>query len=572
MPEARLCPECRTELPTDAPEELCPQCLLHVALSDSDHDLVEEGPGTEAYPNRFAAPSPAELAPLFPQLEIVELLGQGGMGAVYKARQTKLDRLVALKILPAEEGRDAAFAERFAREARALAKLNHPNIVAVHDFGEAAGLYYFIMEFVDGTNLRQVLQARQLDPSEALQIVPQICDALQYAHEEEIVHRDIKPENILLDKRGRVKIADFGLAKLLARSGSDFTLTGSRQVMGTLHYMAPEQIEKPHTVDHRADIYSLGVVFYEMLTGELPMGRFPLPSQKRPMDARLDDMVLRALAKEPEQRYQRISELKMDVATIVAACPRETPAEPAAAEVAKPRKPKEGIVGKVRSFFDSVRYYILDSAANQSSASQFTNSSSEKRRVQESPPCGDQPRRPKTDLQTQPSASKESPNGFLDTATGWEILFCLFGAGASLLPNSMIIPNHPLGWGQLPFTPGYQVECQFTTFLVVALLLTATYSIKPIPAWLPLIVILSGAAVAWFGLQVLVFPPEATRLVSELRRLPGVQHLDLAVISEARPEITIGPGLLITVALGIVLAFLGAAQYQGVLARRRSQE
>ena len=501
MPEARLCPECRTELPTDAPEELCPQCLLHVALSDSDHDLVEEGPGTEAYPNRFAAPSPAELAPLFPQLEIVELLGQGGMGAVYKARQTKLDRLVALKILPAEEGRDAAFAERFAREARALAKLNHPNIVAVHDFGEAAGLYYFIMEFVDGTNLRQVLQARQLDPSEALQIVPQICDALQYAHEEEIVHRDIKPENILLDKRGRVKIADFGLAKLLARSGSDFTLTGSRQVMGTLHYMAPEQIEKPHTVDHRADIYSLGVVFYEMLTGELPMGRFPLPSQKRPMDARLDDMVLRALAKEPEQRYQRISELKMDVATIAAACPRETPAEPAAA-------------------------------------------------------------------------------GFLDTATGWEILFCLFGAGASLLgligvialPYSMIIPHHPLGWGQLPFTPGYQVACQFTTFLVVALLLTATYSIKPIPAWLPLIVILSGAAVAWFGLQVLVFPPEATRLVSELRRLPGTQHLDLPIFSEARPEITIGPGLLITVALGIVLAFLGAAQYQGVLARRRSQE
>jgi serine/threonine protein kinase len=261
MPEARLCPECSTELPTDAPEELCPQCLLQVGLSDSDHDLVVEGPGTEAYANRFTAPSPAELAPLFPQLEILELLGQGGMGAVYKARQTKLDRLVALKILPVGEGHDAAFAERFAREARALAKLNHPNIVAVHDFGEAAGLYYFIMEFVDGTNLRHVLQAHQLDPLEALLIVPQICDALQYAHEEEIVHRDIKPENILLDKRGRVKIADFGLAKLLARSDADLRLTGSRQVMGTLHYMAPEQMEKPHTVDHRADIYSLGVVF-----------------------------------------------------------------------------------------------------------------------------------------------------------------------------------------------------------------------------------------------------------------------------------------------------------------------
>jgi serine/threonine protein kinase len=359
---------------------------LHVALSDSDQDLVGGGPGTEAYHNRFTAPSPAELAPLFPQLEILELLGQGGMGAVYKARQTKLDRLVALKILPVGEERDTAFAERFAREARALAKLNHPNIVAVYDFGEAAGLYYFIMEFVDGTNLRQLLQTRQLDPSEALQIVPQICDALQYAHEEEIVHRDIKPENILLDKRGRVKIADFGLAKLLARSGSDLTLTGSRQVMGTLHYMAPEQIEKPHTVDHRADIYSLGVVFYEMLTGELPLGRFSPPSQKMPMDARLDDMVLRALAKEPEKRYQRIRELKMDVAPIAAACLPETPVERAVPEVAKPRKPKAGILGSVRSFVDSVRYYILDSAADQRSASLFTDSRSEKPRLQESTP------------------------------------------------------------------------------------------------------------------------------------------------------------------------------------------
>ena len=140
------------------------------------------------------------------------------MGAVYQARQLKLDRLVAIKILPPEWGRDPAFAERFAREARALARLNHPQIVGVHDFGEAGGLYYLIMEFVDGVNLRQLLRAGQLQPRQALAIVPQVCDALQYAHEEGIVHRDIKPENILLDKRGRVKIADFGLAKLMRRS------------------------------------------------------------------------------------------------------------------------------------------------------------------------------------------------------------------------------------------------------------------------------------------------------------------------------------------------------------------
>ena len=476
---------------------------------------------------------------------------------------------MALKILPAGEGRDPAFAERFAREARALAKLNHPNIVAVHDFGEAAGLYYFIMEFVDGTNLRQLLQTRQLDPSEALEIVPQICDALQYAHEEEIVHRDIKPENILLDKRGRVKIADFGLAKLLARSGSDFTLTGSRQVMGTLHYMAPEQIEKPHSVDHRADIYSLGVVFYEMLTGELPLGRFAPPSQKMPMDARLDEMVLRALAKEPEQRYRRISELKMDVATITAACPRETPAELAAPAVAKPGKPKARILGKIQSFFNSVRYYIGDSVAEQRSASQFTNSSSEKPRIQLSPPRSDQPPPPKTDPQTHGSASKEVPNvwreppgrskRFLGTATGWAILFCLLGIGASFLPWGWI--RSPGFVFLVPFTPWYRAPC---LFIIVGVLLTATFSVKPTPAWVSRIVILSGGAIAWFALQILMFPPDVAALAWEFAHHKG--------LSVNTAELMIGPGPFITGALGIGLTFLGAVLYQGVLARGRSQE
>jgi Protein kinase domain len=167
------------------------------------------------------------------------------------------------------------------------------------------------MEYVAGVNLRQRLLAGPMTPHEALQIVVQICDALQYAHDEGIVHRDIKPENILLDKKGRVKIADFGLAKLLIRKAADYTLTGPMQVMGTLKYMAPEQLEKPLEVDHRADIYSLGVVFYEMLTGELPLGRFAPPSQKVVgMDVRLDDVVLRALEKEPGRRYQTVGELQ----------------------------------------------------------------------------------------------------------------------------------------------------------------------------------------------------------------------------------------------------------------------
>ncbi len=280
------CPECGADLAPDSPEGLCPQCLLKAGVGTAaDLPRADGSPRTTPHPGPGTAAAPADLAVRFPQLEVLELLGQGGMGAVYKARQPHLDRLVALKVLPAEAGQDPSFVERFTREARALARLSHPHIVSVYDFGQADGLYYFLMEFVDGVNLRQLMQAGPLQPRQALQIIPQICDALEYAHDQGVVHRDIKPENILLDRKGRVKIADFGLAKLLGRGPADFTLTSSRQVMGTLNYMAPEQMERPLEVDHRADIYSLGVVFYELLTHELPLGRFAPPSERAPVDA-----------------------------------------------------------------------------------------------------------------------------------------------------------------------------------------------------------------------------------------------------------------------------------------------
>ena len=273
------------------------------------------------------APAPIaidEVARRFPHLEIIDVLGAGGMGVVYKARQKSLDRLVALKVLPPQPNdvqRHESFAERFTREARALARLQHPNIVTVYDSGAVNDLCYFIMEFVDGSNLRQVMGANagRLQPSEALAIVPGVCDALEYAHAEGIAHRDIKPENILVDRKGRVKIADFGIAKLLQRPGTDYTLTHTQQIIGTMHYMAPEQIERPSTVDHRADVYSLGVVLYEMLTGELPIGRFPLPSERGVSDVRLDQVVLRALEKEPSRRYQHASEIKTDLQRLNAA-------------------------------------------------------------------------------------------------------------------------------------------------------------------------------------------------------------------------------------------------------------
>ncbi len=331
MNESRRCPVCGAEIPEGSPEGLCPRCVMQAGIA-SDVGKAESAATAPFTPvGRFAAPPLETLARLFPHLEILALLGQGGMGAVYKARQPGLDRLVALKILPPEVGADPAFAERFQREARALARLNHPNILAVYDFGRAkapvtdapgspSDLFYFVMEYVDGVNLRQAMRQGKLQPAEALRIVPQICDALQFAHDEGIVHRDIKPENILLDKRGRVKIADFGLAKLLGVKG-DHALTGTQQVMGTPHYMAPEQIQGARDVDHRADIYSLGVTFYEMLTGELPLGRFAPPSKKVAIDVRVDDVVLRTLEREPELRYQHASDVKTEVETISGVAP-----------------------------------------------------------------------------------------------------------------------------------------------------------------------------------------------------------------------------------------------------------
>ncbi|MCP5528773.1 MAG: serine/threonine protein kinase, partial [Verrucomicrobiales bacterium] len=305
------CPVCGADLPPNAPRGLCPKCLLDGAAAPTE-------PATS--PQGRPEPPPIEaVRAAFPQLEVLELIGAGGMGAVYRARQPKLDRLVALKLLAQPSGQNPAFIERFHREARVLARLNHPNIVAVFDFGEASGFSYLLMEYVDGVNLRQAMHTRRFTPEQALAIVPRLCEALQFAHEQGILHRDIKPENILLDSLGRVKIADFGIAKLVGGDKADVTLTASGAALGTPAYMAPEQLRRAGKVDHRADIYSLGVLFYEMLTGDLPVGRFDPPSQRVQVDVRLDHVVLRALENQPDRRYQHASEIKSEVEGITRA-------------------------------------------------------------------------------------------------------------------------------------------------------------------------------------------------------------------------------------------------------------
>ncbi len=332
------CSSCGHEFDTELAPEMkgaCPKCMADFLTGET---MVVE-PDVKVKPGIDMGPLKA--GDSFCGMEIIDFLGRGGMGYVYKAKQTKLDRTVALKVLDPVLAASEEFGRRFNREAKALAALNHPSIVQVFDYGQEDDLHYLVMEFIDGTTLRHILTGQRIEPATALRYVPQICDALEYAHSRGVIHRDIKPENILIDKQGSLKIADFGLAKMndgTAVDASQLTMTGN--VMGTLSYMAPEQLKQFASVDHRADIYALGVVFYEMLTGELPIGRFPAPSESARIDARLDGVVLKALATDPDSRYQQASEVKTDLNATGAA-----PAAPSAQPASGPRLSKLALWG-----------------------------------------------------------------------------------------------------------------------------------------------------------------------------------------------------------------------------------
>ncbi|MBX7097556.1 MAG: protein kinase [Myxococcaceae bacterium] len=280
----------------------------------------------------------AERPPEIPGYTLLELLGRGGMGEVWRARQQSLDREVALKLLPAKLAKDQEFISRFQKEITALATLSHPNITQIIDRGATGGHCFFVMELVVGKSLRELLGEARLAPAEALRIAAQVCRGIEHAHQRNIIHRDLKPENILLDAHGTAKVADFGLAGMRG-SEKNLELTATAVAMGTVNYMAPEQRRDAKHVDHRADVYSLGVLLYEMLTGELPFGRFKLPSEKvRGLDRRVDEVVGRALEQDPEARLASAGELASALEALI---PEVSNSVPPKSHITSPARPEQ---------------------------------------------------------------------------------------------------------------------------------------------------------------------------------------------------------------------------------------
>ncbi len=241
--------------------------------------------------------------------EIVGIIGKGGMGSVYKAKQLSLNRPVAIKVLIKEYAEQKDFILRFNREAEVLARLSHPNIVPIIDKGSTNGLFYFVMEYIDGETLRQKLKKGKMPFDEAIKYTLQILRAISFAHKQNVIHRDLKPENVLIDTTGNVRIADFGLADIVGAQ-NDYSLTGSGMAMGTAHYMAPEQRRDAKRVDRRADIYSLGITLYEMLAGEIPQGNYKKICQIRmDINPAFDTIIEKSISSRAQDRYQSAEEM-----------------------------------------------------------------------------------------------------------------------------------------------------------------------------------------------------------------------------------------------------------------------
>jgi len=290
--------------------------------------------------NSIQAPSPEHLGKLLPQYGIESLIAQGGMGAVYKGRQLSLDRDVAIKVLLYEFGEDLEFRESFTTEAKAMARLNHPNLLGVFDFGDVDGMPYIVMEYVDGGSLYEATWNKVVDPLQAVSIVKGICDGLDHAHGHNIVHRDIKPSNILLTPRAEPKVADFGLAH-----ATDSDKIGL--VMGTPGYTAPEVFQNPDQAGKLADIYSVGVILHQLLTGIDPAGSQQPPSQVSG-HPRLDLIWRKATHSTPALRYPSVAAMTSDLENWIAS-QKNVPVATGRAAPKRPLAPRLRVKSSTRS-------------------------------------------------------------------------------------------------------------------------------------------------------------------------------------------------------------------------------
>ncbi|MDZ4401606.1 protein kinase [Prosthecobacter sp.] len=378
--------------------------------------MSEENPGprSTAGMSRWTPPASEHMQAMLPQYDEWSLLGCGGMGAVYKARQVSLDRTVAIKVLPPQVAEDEAeFVERFKNEARTMAKLNHPAIVAVHDFGETSdGLLYIVMEFIDGTDVSKMIQAqRKLPVDHALAITAHVCDALAYAHEHGVIHRDIKPANILINMEGAVKVADFGLARMHDPSQTS-GLTQGGMTMGTPDYVAPEALITGVMVDGRADLYAVGVMLYNMLTGEIPRGFFQLPSEKTNCDTRFDVIVRKAMEQDVVKRYQTSREIRRDLDQIltVPVAKAKTAAKAAGGmpprqrqHVLPPPPPKStpwGLIAAAVIVLGGVAFFVMKSGDSKSPSQEIARATPRPEMTKTAP----EPKKPEAPKRTEPAS------------------------------------------------------------------------------------------------------------------------------------------------------------------------
>ncbi|MEO1994517.1 MAG: serine/threonine-protein kinase [Planctomycetaceae bacterium] len=323
MTDAKRCPKCGDVLSQDAPVGICPKCLLAAGLDSVGDDAFDSS----------ATVSAADASPPLPTVryvgdyELLEEIARGGMGVVYKGRQVSLNRIVAIKMILSGELATQSDIERFHIEARAAANLKHSNIVAIHEVGEHEGRYYFSMDYVAGQTLADIIQNGPLPARKAAQYAETIAEAIHFAHQQGTLHRDLKPQNLLIDSDDQPQITDFGLAKRVAH---DSGLTATGAVMGTPSYMPPEQaLGKQEELAPHSDVYSLGAVLYEMLTGRPPfcaasavdtlrqvIDNPPVPLRKLNSDVPqdLETICLKCLEKSPQARYQSAGELAEDLA------------------------------------------------------------------------------------------------------------------------------------------------------------------------------------------------------------------------------------------------------------------